>query len=543
MAIDYNYAYYRNYNNPIHGDGAALDGYAENSAASNFQYNTQNSFDYRFYIAQNNRFDVKVLMEYEKLKFNYLYGFGQNIPQGFNMLGNASADYNASATFADQSNLSYLGLLNYAYDNKYLIDLSLRREGNSKFSPKNRWGTFWSAGAAWNIMNEDFLIHSKSISLLRLRGSYGVTGNSGIERNRYQNTLVTDRYDGNTAFVPGQLGDDITWEKVNKTDIGLNAGFLQNRITASLSYYNSLTKDLLLNVPVTRTSGYVSILKNAGELRNNGIEFEFNAQIIDKDNFSWNIYGNFATLNNKVVSMPTLPDGNPLTITTATTRIEKGHQIREWYMRKYAGVDSQTGDAIWYVNGEDGEVTSNYADAKVAWQGSSAIPTYSGGFGTQVEIGSFFVGANFSFSGGNKVYEDWGNYVQGTTSTALLTFNSTDYVSDRWQQPGDVTDVPKFILGNNNNASASTRFLKDGDFIRLRDVSLGYNFKKEILDQLKLSGLTLSVRGTNLYTWVKDKSLKFDPEVGANAGDGSYGYVGFVSPPVKSVVFSVNVKF
>nr|WP_297307124.1 SusC/RagA family TonB-linked outer membrane protein [uncultured Flavobacterium sp.] len=543
MALDYNYTYFRNFNNPFHGDGASYHGYAENSASSYFQYNTQNSLDYRFYIADNHRFDVKVLMEYEKMKLNYLYGVGYNIPEGFNMLGNASKDFRASATFADQANLSYLGLINYSFNNKYLVDLSLRREGNSKFSPKNRWGTFWSAGAAWNIMNEEFMIGSETISLLRLRGSYGVTGNSGIGRNKYQNTLVTERYDGQTGFVPGQIGDDITWEKVYKSDIGLNLGFLQNRITASVAYYNSLTKDLLLAVPVTRTSGFVNVLKNAGELKNNGWEFEFSAQVIEKENFSWSVYGNFATLKNKVTSMPIMPDGDKLTPTSSFTRIEEGHPIRGWYMKKYAGVNPETGDAQWYVNGKDGEVTSKYADAKVAWQGGSAIPTYSGGFGTQIEIGNFFVNANLSFSGGNKVYEDWGNYVQGTSSTALLTFNSTDYVDDRWQKPGDITDVPKFTINSNNNASVSTRFLKDGDFVRLRDVSFGYNFDKKDLQQLKLSGLTLSVRGTNLYTWVKDKSLKFDPEVGANASDGSYGYVGFISPPVKSVVFSVNVKF
>lgn len=543
LSTDYSYTAYRSFNNPIHGDGQALNGTAANSSTQIFKYNSQNSLDYRFYIGDDHKFDAKVLMEYEKLKRNYLYGDGESIPEGFDMLGNASANFSATSTYVDEANLSYLGLLNYAYANRFMIDASIRREGSSKFHPDNRWGTFWSVGAAWNVMNEDFLINSDAISTLRLRGSYGTAGNSGIGRNLFQNTLSTNRYDGNIAFLPSQLGDKITWEVLHKTDLGVNLGFLQDRITASFTYFRSLTKDLLLSVPVSRTSGYTSVIMNTGELENKGFEVELSAQVIKTKDFSWTVYGNLGTVENKILNMPEDATGEKMKITNSFNRIEEGHAMREWYMRKYAGVDSQTGDALWYVNGIDGATTNKYNDAKVEWQGASAMPTYSGGFGTQVEIGSFFAGANFSFAGGNKVYEDWGNYVQGITTAGLLSYNSTDYVLDRWQQPGDVTNTPKVSFASNDAHQPSTRFLKDGDYIRLRDVSVGYNFKGNVLKQMQIDGLTLSLRGTNLYTWTKDKSLKFDPEVGMNAGDGSYGYTGFVAPPVKSVIFTVNVKF
>lgn len=543
LSTDYTYIHYRNYNNPVHGDGFALNGYAENSSTQTFKYNAQNGLDYRFYLGDDHKFDAKVLMEYEKLKANYLYGYGESIPEGFDMLGNASANYNASSNFFDEANLSYLGLLNYNYANKYMIDASLRREGNSKFHPDNRWGTFWSVGAAWNVMNEEFLIDNEVLSTFRLRGSYGTAGNSGITRNSFQNTLSTDRYNGNIGFLPSQLGDNITWEVLTKTDLGVNLGFFNDRFTASFAYFRSLTNDLLLNVPVTRTSGYTSVVMNTGELENKGFEFDLSAQLVKTDNFSWTVYGNLGTVKNKILSMPTDASGEKMTITSSTTRIEEGYEMRGWYMRKYAGVDSQTGEAMWYVNGVDGETTKDYNEADVAWQGKSAMPTYSGGFGTQIEVGSFFAGVNFAFAGGNKVYEDWGNYVQGVTNTALLSYNSTDYILDRWQNPGDETQTPKLSFSSNDVHRASTRFLKDGDYIRLRDVTFGYNFKANALQHMKLDGLTLSVRGTNLHTWIKDKTLKFDPEVGMNAGDGSYGYTGFISPPVKSVIFTVNVKF
>jgi len=540
---DYTYTFFRNYANPIHGDGAGVNGYAQSSSNAFYRYNWQNGFDYRFYLGENHKFDAKLLMEFEKIRINYLYGYGQNIPEGFDMIANASADYNASDSYVDESHLSFLGLLNYSYDNRYLVDASIRREATSKFHPDIRWGTFWSVGLGWNVMNEDFLKDNTTISTLRLRGSYGTAGNSGIGRNLYQNILITDRYNGETGYIPSQLGDKISWENIAKTDIGLNFGFLNDRISGAVTYYKSQTTDLLLSFPVTKTSGYSSILRNIGDIENNGFEVEISARVIDMDNFSWTVFGNIGTVKNKVTSMPFDPFGERITITNSFNRIEQGHAMRGWYMRKYAGVDTQTGDALWYVDGKGGATTNVYNEAEVEWQGESAMPTYSGGFGTQIELGNFFAGANFVFSGGNKVYEDWGLYVQGTTSTALLNYNSTEYILDRWQQPGDVTDVPKLTYGSNDAHRVSTRFLKDGDYIRLRDVSFGYNFDADALKQLNISGLTLSVRGTNLCTWTKDKSLRFDPEVGANAGDGSYGYVGFVSPPVKSIIFSVNVKF
>lgn len=543
LSTDFSYVAYRNFNNPVHGDGAALNGYAENSTQTIFKYIAQNGFDYRFYLGDDHKFDVKALMEYEKVKRNYLYGYGESIPEGFDMLGNASANYNASTTFTDESNLAYLGLINYSYMNKYLIDASVRREGNSKFSPENRWGTFWSVGAAWNVMNEDFLVESEVISTFRLRGSYGTSGNQGIGINLFQNTLSTDRYNGQIGYVPSQLGADITWEKLNKIDAGINLGFFNDRFTASFAYFKTKTQDMLLNVPITRTSGFTSILMNTGDLENKGFEIEASARVIDKENFKWTLYGNIGTVKNKVVAMPIDASGEALVIPGSTTRTEVGHEIRGWHMRKYAGVDPQTGDALWYVNGVDGETTNVYNDAKETWQGESAMPTYTAGLGTQIEVGNFFAGANFSFSGGNKVFEDWGQYVQGTSTAALQTFNATDYVLDRWQQPGDVTNTPKLTYISNDAHRVSSRFLKEGDYVRLRDVTIGYNFKASVLQHLNLSGLSLSIRGTNLYTWTKDKTLKFDPEVGMNAGDGSYGYTGFISPPVKSIIFTVNVKF
>ncbi|MBA5793403.1 SusC/RagA family TonB-linked outer membrane protein [Flavobacterium sp. xlx-214] len=543
LSIDYTSSRYHNYNNPVHGDGDGIGGYVEDSNMSIFNYISQNSFDYRFFISDDHRFDVKALMEFQKVKTNNLYGYGENIAIGFSELGNTSANHLANSYKNDWMNLAYVGLVNYAYLNKYMIDASLRREGSSRFADSQRWGTFWSVGAAWNIMNEEFLQDSKTLSTLRLRGSYGTTGNSGIAINQYQRMVSTDRYDGIPGFIPSQLSTEIGWETQKKLDVGVDLGFLQDRITAGVAYYKSISENLLYNVPLTQIGGYTGVIQNIGSLENRGWEFELNAQVVKKENFSWTVYGNLGTVENEMIEMQIDPVTNkPKVITGTFTTIEEGHSIRGWKMKKYAGVNPENGNAWWYVNGKDGAKTENYGEAASEWTGKSAMPTYTAGLGTQLDIGNFFVGANLYFSGGNQVYEDWSNYIHGTTSTALLNYNSTEYVLDRWQNPGDVTNTPKLTYGSTTASQPSTRFLKDGDFIRLRDVSIGYNLKGSVLQHLKIDGLSFSLRGTNLYTWTKDKTLKLDPEVGT-ANDGSYGYVGFTSPPVKSIIFTVNVKF
>lgn len=546
LSIDYTFSRYHNFNNSIHGDGDGIGGYVEDSNMNIFNYISQNSFDYRFFINDDHRFDLKALMEFQKVKTNNLYGYGENIAVGFSQLGNTSANHLADSYKNDWMNLAYVGLLNYSYLNKYVLDASLRREGSSRFADSQRWGTFWSVGAAWNIMNEDFLQNNNTLSTLRLRGSYGTTGNSGIAINKYQRMVGTDRYDGIPGFLPNQLSTDIGWETQKKTDVGLDFGFLQDRITGGVAYFKSISDDLLYNVPLTQVGGYTGVIQNIGSLQNKGWEFELNAQVVRKDNFSWTVYGNLGTVDNEMIEMQIDPvTQKPKVITGTYTTIEEGHPIRGWKMRTYAGVNPDNGNAQWYkVDQATGErsLTENYGEATPEWTGKSAMPTYTAGIGTQIELGNFFAGANLYLSGGNQVYEDWGNYIHGTTSTALLNYNSTEYVLDRWQQPGDVTNTPKLTYGSTTASQPSTRFLKDGDFIRLRDVTIGYNLKGAVLQHLKIDGLSLSLRGTNLYTWTKDKSLKLDPEVGT-ANDGSYGYVGFTSPPIKSIIFTVNVKF
>ena len=275
---------------------------------------------------------------------------------------------------------------------------------------------------------------------------------------------------------------------------------------------------------------------NVGSVLNKGIEADINFEIIRNNNFHWSVSANYSHNDNNVEKLAKDLSGKDIEIVTGTRITKVGESINTWNMRKWAGVDPANGLPLWFVNGVDGATTSLYNDAKVAIQGKSA-PVFSGGFGTHVDYKGVYFDVSFYFAGGHKVFEDWASYTQNSGNNTFVSFNGTEVLMDRWQKPGDIVSVPKMEIGAGRSAaSTSTRFLYDGDYLRMKDLVLGYQFNQGILKAMGLSGLDLSVRGTNLLTFVKDSNLKYDPEVRAD------GLTRLVSPPVKSVVFAVNLK-
>lgn len=535
MGVDYTLSDYSTFSNPIHGDGRSTDGSAGKSVRQNFSYVAQNGFDYRFFIGENHKFDAKVLVEYQKSKRRILEGSGQVILDGFNSLAAAAANKDAAYTFLDDSNLGYVGILNYNYQNRFLVDLTGRREGSSKFT--NKIGYFYSVGGAWNMHLEDWMLNQNVISTLRIRGSYGTNGNSQINPNMYVRRADVVAYDDEAALIPVQMGGPIGWEKQQKMDFGFTSGFFNDRITLGVAYFESQTSDLLYKRSLSKMSGFDSQMMNMGAINNRGIEVEFNTDIVRGDDFNISVGANFGSVRNRITEMPVL-EGEELKVYKSYTADVSGHSVGEWYMPTWAGVDPANGQPMWYD--KDGNTTSNYSNAEYRFQGASALPKYTGGANLHVDYKGFFLDGMFTFAGGHKVYEQYAFKTAGTTSS-LVSSNASADMLDRWQKPGDITDVPLIEYqatgGNRSFTSPSTRFLHDGDYIRLRNVALGYNFSSDFSRSLNVDGLSISVIGTNLWTWVKDKSLQYDPEVDPS------GYLSVATPPVKSIVFSVNVKF
>ncbi|MEC4113719.1 SusC/RagA family TonB-linked outer membrane protein [Myroides pelagicus] len=535
IGLDYTLANFRLYYNPIHGDGRAYGGSASQDEKRIFNYVWQNSLDYRFYLGESHRFNVKAVTEYQKNKFNSLEGRGEVLPPGMTGLGTAAANYTTYSSYYDWAQFSYFGMLNYDYQNRYLLDVTFRREGSSRFSEDQRWGSFYAVGGAWNISSETFMQNAMAINLLRLRGSYGTTGNSSINPNMYMQLLNAGAYNNESAIVAYQYGGPLGWEKQEKFDLGLEFGLFDNRLSGSFTYFQGKSKDLLYSRPLSMTSGYTSQWTNIGDMKNTGIEAELNVDVVRSKDFNWSVGANVGTVKNVVTKMP-IVDGEPLQVIGGYNATMEGKAYGTWYLKEYAGVDAQTGNALWYK--ADGTTTANYNEAERRFQDTSALPKVTGGFNTHVDYKGFYLDALFSFALGYSVYDGWASYTNTVNSRSLYTYNGTTDLMDRWQNPGDITDVPKVSTGGNASyTSPSTRWLYSGDHIRLRQLTFGYNLNKQATRFVGVDAVNFSVSAMNPLTWVKDSRLKWDPEVDAT------GYVEMATPPLKSVVFTLNVKF
>lgn len=540
MNIDFQMFNYKRYRNPIRGDGAGSNGYGWQTHTSNAVYVFQNSFDYTFNLNDNHRFDFKILQEWQKNRYYHLEADGDNFADvGLTNLASAGNPTWAYSEYTDWIVASYLATLHYsAFDSKFVIDATYRREGNSRFAPKNRWGDFWSVGGAWNIYKEGFLEDS-FVSNLKLRGSYGVTGNANIDINSYQALLAFDSsYAGEGAIYPSTFGnDDLSWETSNTVDVGLDFGFFRERIRGSVAYYRRESKDLLLNVPLSLTTGFTSQTRNIGRMENKGFEGEINFDIIKSEDFNLSLGGNFASNENTVLELAKDANGDEINITSNTQRVETGHPVYGWYLREWAGVDPATGDELWYTEGAGSATTNNYNNAKQVWMGGSALPKITAGMIFHMDFKGFFVDANAYYAGGHKVYEDWARYTNGTDFFTTLYYQGVTAVLDRWQQPGDTGNRFGKFRATTDPWRLHSKFLYDGDFIRVKNVTVGYDFNSKFMDATGLDGLRVFVRGTNLFTWVKDDLLKYDPETDAT------GFTSLRTPPVKSIILGINVNF
>ncbi len=544
LGIDYIVTDELYYDNRVHGDGVDVDDDGNDGASytymnRNFNWVWKNMLDYSIEIGAQSKLAFKAIYEAQKNKY-YTIGTGgiAIAADGLYYPSSVATPDFASGYENDWAINSLTGMVNYAFSDRIFVDATLRSEGNSRFAPGNRWGTFYSLGASWVLSREAFLSGITWLNLAKLRGSYGRTGNAAIDLNEYQSFLTYDgSYDGSAAVYPDQLGNDqLSWEKSNSWNIGIDAEFF-GRISATVEYFNRTSYDLLLDVPLSRTTGFTSQYQNVGEMVNKGIEASINVDVIKTQSFKWTVGGNITSLNNEVTKLPKTSDGDEIGIVGTTQIVTEGEAAYTWNLKTWAGVDPTTGAPLWYVNGRSGETTSTYSKATAVTQNASALATLYGAVNTYVEYKGIYLSGSLYFSGGNKVYDQWAGYTQ-SDGRYTFTYNAYARQYDRWQQAGDVSENPKNVYGNTSNSNAaSTRRLYDGDFMRLRDVTVGYNFPKSLISTFKLTNLGIYVRGTNLWTHVSDSNLEFDPEVKPD------GELDLTAPPLKSVVLGIKLDF
>ncbi|PNW29301.1 SusC/RagA family TonB-linked outer membrane protein [Formosa algae] len=540
VAIDLQLYNYKRYRNRVDGDGASTNGYGWQSNSTRTNYVFQNNLDYLLNINEDHSLNFKALQEFQKNRYNYLEADAENFADdGLTNLNSAGTPTTANSYFTDWAVASYTGLMHYSgYQGKYVLDGTIRREGNSRFDASDRWGTFWSVGAAYNMQKEAFLANSSWLSTLKLRGSYGLTGNANISINQYQSLLGYDGdYNGTSAIYLDTFGaDGLSWETSKSLDLGIDLGFFNNRITTNLTYYRRVTEDMLLNVNLPYTSGFSSQIANVGEMENKGFEFELNADVYRSEKVSISFGGNLATNENEVLKMYEDNSGEETVISGTTQRVESGHPAYGWYMVTSAGVDTETGDELYYIDGKGSETTNDYNAANQAWQGGSALPTITAGIYVNIEAYNFFLNVSSYYAGGHKVYEDWARYTNGTDLFTTLYYQGVDAILDRWQEPGDEARFGKMRYAT-TAWQQNSKFLYDGDFFRIKDITFGYNLPESVNSIAGLQSARIFVKATNPYTWVKSDYLKYDPEIDSD------GFTGLETPPTKSIILGLNINF
>ncbi|OBS12437.1 SusC/RagA family TonB-linked outer membrane protein [Elizabethkingia miricola] len=518
----------------------STDGYAYNSWVDTENLVFTNYLSYNLRLGSNNIIAVAGT-EYNKNRREFGSVTGIRFPSDdFQNINSAGEITEGKGETSEYTFFSYFARVNYDYKGKYLLKGSIRRDGSSRFGQANRYGVFPAFSAGWVISKENFLSESNTISLLKIRASWGKTGNAEIGDFAARDQWQATKYKQLPGIEPLQPANpDLTWEKSNQTDIGLDFGLFSNRISGEIDLYNKKTNGLLFQQNIPYTSGYANIYRNIGDMSNKGFEIVLNTQNFRKENFTWNTSFNIARNDNKITA---LPDNNADQI-IGNTILRVGERSASFYLTEYAGVDPANGDALYYKNTlkPDGTLdkttTNQYSQANRIVAGTFT-PLWIGGLTNTLEYKNFDLSFTLYGEFGASMYNSGGKFM----STAGSWFdNQTADQMNRWQKPGDITNVPQARLGEENGTQESTRYLEKRDFVRLRNLSLGYTLNKDLMKSLGVSKLRIYVSAINLLTFTKYSG--YDPEALADTGRGGGGATFYSAPPARTFTFGLNVNF
>jgi TonB-linked SusC/RagA family outer membrane protein len=537
VSVDYNAITESQFENPVLGDAQSSNGQANEDYTRYVNTLARNQLDYRYDISGIRDFYVTAAIGYEAQKSDEYTlsasGIGFPLTQtSLNALANAATATAASSNTTDITFTSLYARVSSNYQNLYSISGSFRRDGSSVFGANNRYGDFWSIGGAWNIDGQEFFKKQEIFSSSKLRVSYGKTGNAqGIGAYSAQplSTYGSNYTTGNGQNYNTVGNQNLTWESANKFDIGADIGFLGNRLTLTADYYRDLINGLIQQVPISGTTGFNTVpYANVGNMQNVGYELGIKGIVIKTNNFTWTSSFNTSVNKNKITQLANGAGAN------GNYYLQVGYDYHTYYTPLWAGVNPADGTALWYTDNTKTKTTTNYAlAAKEPYK--TGTPKLFGGFNNTFNFKGITLAVDF--------YYDFGNYTEDYWSTrfydgSYYTFNKYQReFTDRWTTPGQVTDVPKYIAGGGTQSSSSaysSRFIYNASFIRLKNASLGYDFKK--LGVLKnvpgISKLYIYARGTNLWTKTYDDRLPYDPETGA-----------VTIPAFRTYTLGVNVGF
>ena len=451
-----------------------------------------------------------ILGGHENYFYSYNYEVGARsgiIVDGITELPNFATVLNVSSYEDNHRIESFFSRASYDYDKKYIINASIRRDGNSRFSPGVRWANFWSLGGAYNIEREEFF-NVPAVDLLKVRASYGVVGNDGgLGYYPYQALYTLGRNNNaEPGFTQATIANEaLTWETAKNFDAGVDFSLYKGRINGSVEYFNRATTGLIFSVPLAlanggTTGGGFSVNKNIGNLYNRGIEVQITGDIVKRGDFTYSATLNWTTFKNQITKMP---DTQQL-IQSGTKAYSVGHSIYDFYLREFYGVDAETGTALYRTNamttnarviGTD-TVTTVIAEANYRYTGQSSIPKFYGSMNHNLSYKNFTLGIQFTYQVGGKIYDSaYGSLMHGGTYGTAMHVDALN----RWQKPGDVASVPRLDAGNVTNlAGGSTRWLTDASYFQFTNVNLSYRMPASVLGAIGAKEASVYVTGDNL---------------------------------------------
>ncbi|MDE3741652.1 TonB-dependent receptor [Maribacter polysaccharolyticus] len=527
LDIDQTQFYNRRY-----GSGYDTNGYAYEGTVSSKTWVGTQTVDYNLTFNEDHYFNVLGGYEAQQTIKENSWASGTNFPNDIvKTLNSASSEFAVGGSKSEYTFNSMFVRANYNYASKYFLSGSIRRDGSSRFGEENRYGTFYSVGASWNINKEDLFDDLTFINILKLRSSFGVTGNAAIG-NFASLGLYTygEDYDGSPGGSPLQLeNSDLTWETQENFNIGLDFGFF-NKVNGTVEYFKRVSSDLILDVPISQTTGFTELTQNFGEMTNSGLELSVNAEIINKNDFRWSLGFNTTFLKNEITKLTE-------DYTDGAYRRQVGQDFQSYYMYDWAGVDQTNGDPQWYTDETRTTITNDIGDAERFLVGKSATPDFYGGFNTAFSYKGLSLSANFMYSYGNYLFD---SRARGSLGDGRLTPRSTaTYLfENRWVEGKTDALFPKFVWGgqSGSNQANQTRWLYDGSYMRLKDLTIAYNLPEKLTSLLNVGSIRMYARGTNILTFTKHKGLYIDPEQAINGS-----YVG-TTPAMKTISLGLDIK-
>jgi TonB-linked SusC/RagA family outer membrane protein len=561
---------YKDYANPFYGTAVGDGG---NIFVVDTERTTTNFLQLLRYRNQFGDHSLEVLAAHENNEFTFKESTqykGLVVVDGLLELDNFVTNLSPATGFTASNTLeSYFGQVNYDYLDKYYLTGSVRRDGSSRFV-NDKWGTFWSVGGAWVASNEDFLSGSNLFTFLKLKASYGITGDqAGVGRFSGYDTYTTSLVGGGISIAPLDNGNpDLTWESSNMFQAGIEFS-LGSFLDATIDFYDKRTDNLIFDRRVGPSQGIAIITVNDGELANQGLEFDITGHLVSTKDFRLDLGVNGEMINNEIITMPLEPStGLPRILDTSagSYAYSQGSSIYEFYLREWAGVDPSDGAPMWwqYFNDSNGngvldgdedtilsltpyldenpnavvekQITKTYANATDKYIGKSGIPDLRGAMRLNMQYKNWNFSTQFTYSIGGWALDNQYAELMSDRFGAVGNNFHTD-ISQRWQQPGDVTNVP--VLSDNlvvNGTSNSTRFLTKTDYLALNNAMIGYTVPSKFLKNTGLKNVNLWASGDNLL--IKTARNGFNPTTSETGNSGRRLYA-----PLTTFTMGVRVKF